>query len=352
MSEQPHKIKILSWGAIYESLIIAFVLTSFFGIRMFLSDDPNFSWQIGVTSFIFTFLVAFSITAVDHALVNWFQVKFPWQKDNVKRITIEFVITSITAAIIISIIYFIFLAFNNGVCIGGPLEVELMDHMAIAVMINLIMLGIAETTFMVKQWKESIVQQEKLKRENAESKYQALNNQVNPHFLFNSLNTLTSLIVQSQEQSLEFVHRFSAVYRYVLDTSDKTVVEVNEELQFIHSYLHLQEARHGNTLKTNIDIKSEDLTKLIPPLSMQLLIENALKHNEISNSHPIHLNIYTKDNYLIIENNFQPRKEKLNDTGKGLNNLKERYLYLAEEKPFFGIIDEKFIAKIPLLEDE
>jgi two-component system LytT family sensor kinase len=352
MSDQPQKIKIVSWGTVYESLIIAFVLTSFFGIRMYVAEDPNFSWQIGAISFIFTFSVAFSITAVDHLLVNWFQIKFPWQKDNVKRIAIEFIITSITSAIIITIIYFIFLAFNKGVCIGGPLEVELMDHIAIAVMINLIMLGIAETNFMVKQWKASIVQQEKLKRENAESKYQALNNQVNPHFLFNSLNTLTSLIVQSQEQSLEFVHRFSAVYRYVLDTSDKTVVEVNEEIQFIHSYLHLQEARHGDSLKTSINIKSEDLSKLIPPLSMQLLIENALKHNEISKSHPIHVNIFSEGKNLIVENNYQPRKEKLNDTGKGLKNLEERYAYLCEEKPFFGLKNEKFVAKIPLLEDE
>jgi two-component system LytT family sensor kinase len=352
MSDQPHKIKILSWGAVYESLLIAFALTTFFGIRMYISEDPGFSWQTGVTSFIFTFLVAFSITAVDHALVNWFQVKFPWQKDNVKRITIEFVLTSITAAIIISIIYLAFLALNKGVCVGGPMEVEIMDHIAIAVMINLIMLGIAETNFMVKQWKESIVQQEKLKRENAESKYQALNNQVNPHFLFNSLNTLTSLIVQSQKQSLEFVHRFSAVYRYVLDTTDKTVVDINEELQFIHSYLHLQEARHGDSLKTSIGIKSGDLNKLIPPLSMQLLIENAIKHNEISKSHPILIHIYTKENYLVIENNYQPRKEKLQDTGKGLKNLEERYAYLTEEKPFFGVKDNKFVAKIPLLEDE
>jgi two-component system LytT family sensor kinase len=352
MSDQPHKIKILSWGAVYESLLIAFALTTFFGIRMYISEDPGFSWQTGVTSFIFTFLVAFSITAVDHALVNWFQVKFPWQKDNVKRITIEFVLTSITAAIIISIIYLAFLALNKGVCVGGPMEVEIMDHIAIAVMINLIMLGIAETNFMVKQWKESIVQQEKLKRENAESKYQALNNQVNPHFLFNSLNTLTSLIVQSQKQSLEFVHRFSAVYRYVLDTTDKTVVDINEELQFIHSYLHLQEARYGDSLKTSIGIKSGDLNKLIPPLSMQLLIENAIKHNEISKSHPILIHIYTKENFLVIENNYQPRKEKLNDTGKGIKNLEERYAYLTEEKPFFGVKDNKFVAKIPLLEDE
>lgn len=352
MPDISQKPKIVSWQTIFESIIIAFALTSFFGIRMYISDDPNFSWQIGVISFVFTFLVALSITAVDHLLVNWFQVKFPWQKDNVKRITIEFVITSITSAIIITIIYFIFLFSYYGEVCAGPLEVELMDHIAIAIMINLIMLGIAETNFMVKQWKESIVQQEKLKRENAESKYQALNNQVNPHFLFNSLNTLTSLIVQSQKQSLEFVHRFSAVYRYVLDTSDKTVVEVKEELQFVQSYLYLQEARHGNNLKAFIDIQSEDLNKLIPPLSMQLLIENAIKHNEISNSHPIHLQIYTKDKSLFIENNYQPRKEKQNDTGRGLKNLEERYAYLCEEKPFFGIKGEKFIAKIPMLEDE
>lgn len=352
MPDITQKPKIISWRGVLESIAIAFILTSFFGIRMYISDDPNFSWQIGAISFIFTFSVAMSITATDHALVNWFQVKFPWQKDNVKRITIEFILTSITAAIIITIIYFIFLALNQNVCVGGLLEVELMDHIAIAVMVNLVMLGIAETNFMVKQWKESIVQQEKLKRENAESRYQALNNQVNPHFLFNSLNTLTSLIVQSQEQSLEFVHRFSAVYRYVLDTSDKTVVEVNEELQFIHAYLHLQEARHGDSLKTTIDIKSECLSKLIPPLSMQLLIENAIKHNEISNSHPIHIHIYTKDNYLIVENNYQPRKEKLNDTGRGLKNLEERYAYLSEEKTYFGVKDHKFVAKIPLLDDE
>ena len=352
MSRDSHHRKIISKTTILESAIIAFALTTFFGIRMVLADDPNFGWQIGLAAFIFTFTVALLITAQDHAFINWLQVKLPWQKDNVKRILIEFIVTSIGAAIIITVIFLAFLWLYGKQLKDAPLEANIWDHIGIAILINLVMLGINETDFLVRQWKKTIVQQEQLRREHAEAQYQALNNQVNPHFLFNSLNTLASIIPQSQEQSLEFVQRFSAVYRYVLDSGEKTVVDVAEEIHFIHSYIYLHQARHSHNLKVDMDIDASKLKKLIPPLSLQILIENALKHNEISDSNPLHIKIFNKNNHIHIENNYQPRKQQQPDSGIGLKNLKNRYSYLTTEEPQINVKGSKFIAVIPLIDED
>lgn len=352
MSQSQPIPKILSWQAVLESVIIAVVVTTFFGLRMFINDNPHFGWQIGLMSFTFTFTVAFLITIQDHLLVNWFQVKFPWQSDNVKRIAIEFIVTSVGAGIIITLVFLSFIALYGEPVKAGPLEVRILDHIGIAVMINLVMLGISETNFLVKQWKQSIVKAEKIKHEHAVSQYQALNNQVNPHFLFNNLNTLAALIPQSQKKSLEFISRFSEVYRYVLDAGEKTVIELSEELDFIHAYIFLQKARHGQNLQVNINIGAEDLQKLIPPLSLQILVENAFTHNEVSESKPLKVDIYSACEYLFVDNNYQPRNEGRKTPGYGLKNLENRYAFLTDKQTETGVSGRLFRAAIPLIRDE
>jgi LytS/YehU family sensor histidine kinase len=211
------------------------------------------------------------------------------------------------------------------------------------------MVGIEESRFLVNQWKESIIQQEKLNRQYAETQYKALNQQVNPHFLFNSLNTLASLIPHSPEQSLKFVHRFSDVYRYVLESGQKSLVTVSEELDFIKSYLFLNQLRHGEGLQSTIEIDNTYLNHFIPPLSLQILIENALKHNETSIANPLRIHVFNSDNTIVVKNNFNPRSNYERPSGFGIKNLQNRYRYLTETPISTKIENNNFVARIPVI---
>ncbi|MDA3866866.1 MAG: histidine kinase [Salinivirgaceae bacterium] len=343
------KDDLFSWHAAAISTSIASVLTFFFGLRMYLSSDPLFIWQTMVINFSFTFAVAYLITTVDYVLIYWFQEMYPWQKNNIKRISFELIVTSIAAALVMVFIFSVFHLLVQNPDPKTPAHISLIDNVGMAIMVNLVMVGIEESRFLVKQWKESILQQEKLKRQYAETQYHALNQQVNPHFLFNSLNTLASLIPHSPEQSLKFVHRFSDVYRYVLESGQQSLVTVAEELNFIKSYLFLNQLRHGEGLQTTIEIDNTCLNHFIPPLSLQILIENALKHNETSIANPLYLHIYDEGGIIVVKNNYKPRNNYERPSGFGIKNLQNRYQYLTETPISTKIENNNFVARIPVI---
>ncbi len=184
-----------------------------------------------------------------------------------------------------------------------------------------------------------------------ESKYAVLKNQVNPHFLFNSLNSLNSLIRISPEKAIEFVDKFSKIYRYVLDVNDKMVVELYEEVDFLQSYYFLQKIRFGVNLKIEVNIDAKKLNDFILPLSIQMLLENAIKHNEISMEKPLTISISADEDYLIISNNLQRKNVFEHSNGIGLANLKERYKHFTDAEPMFYYTDNSYIAKIPIIHE-
>ncbi len=190
-----------------------------------------------------------------------------------------------------------------------------------------------------------------LEKENIRAQFEALKNQVNPHFLFNSLSILASLIPKDAGKALEFVNEFSKIYRYVLDIKDQTAIELGEELKFVKSFIYLQKIRFGNNLNLNIQIDPCRMAGLILPLSVQMLIENAIKHNEISDIQPLAINITNNDKSLIIKNNLQPVIHDEFSSKTGLLNLKERYQFLSDLEPVFYIKKNEFIAELPFLDN-
>ncbi len=332
------------------SLGITLVLLLFFGIRFYLSGI-EWNFKTVLLSALFSFTVSLLIYSTSIFIINKLQKKYPWQKNNVKRIILEAITTSFAAAFIMSVYYLLVVAIAGQPETEDSILVQLFDHIIIAVVITLIIAGVSEVNFILDQWKESLLQTEKLKRQNIEFKYSALTQQVNPHFLFNSFNTLASLIPDAPDKAVEFVNRFSGIYRYVLEVKDKIVIVLNEEINFINSYIFLQQSRYGNNLKFNIKVEARHLQKLVIPLSVQLLVENAIKHNEISIEKPLHIKIFCEDNNLIVSNNYQPRNTQNDTTGTGLENLTQRYQLVTDEKPIFVLKNKKYIAKIPLIED-
>jgi sensor histidine kinase YesM len=192
----------------------------------------------------------------------------------------------------------------------------------------------------------------KLENENVIAQYETLKNQVNPHFLFNSLNSLSSLIRHDDKKAIKFIEEFSDIYRYVLDANDKTIVETEKEIAFVNSYVYLQTLRYGDNLRINYtDFRYIENTWVVP-LSVQILVENAIKHNEISSENPLQIEIYTENDFLIVSNkicrlNFEPASKRI-----GLQNLASRYALITDRKAEFGEENGIFKAIIPLIKME
>jgi hypothetical protein len=197
-------------------------------------------------------------------------------------------------------------------------------------------------------WKQSAIDAERLQKESVRAQYESLKNQVNPHFLFNSLNALTHLVYEDPDKAAKFIKQLSDVYRYVLDSRDKEVVSLGEELKFLDSYLFLQQIRFGDKLKVIIDLNGTATS--VAPLAVQMLIENAIKHNEISEAHPLSIKVYMEGNFIIVENNLQKRTVLEDKSpGLGLENIRKRYDFLSKDKVVVSGEGARFIVKLPLL---
>jgi two-component system, LytTR family, sensor kinase len=333
----------------------SFVIPGIYHLRALAIGDilPVYVYLVGV---LFTFVVTILITFVNMILLGrYFDKILPWQniptKIN-KRLILESFITSVSAAMIITLVAFaldqIFPLMNQGL---NKAQMYF-DNILISLIVNLIALSLIEGNSIYLMWKESLLHTEALKRENVENQFAVLKNQVNPHFLFNSLNVLSSLVAQAPEKAQEFIMEFSRVYRYIFDVEDESVIEVSKELDFAVSFISLHQKRHGDRLKYSVNVSADKLTKFLPVLSLEILVENAIKHNEISDLHPLMIRIYDEDNALVVRNNYQPRKDKPESYGIGLRNLKERYGYLSDKVPVFMRKDDEYIASLPFLDIE
>jgi LytS/YehU family sensor histidine kinase len=210
--------------------------------------------------------------------------------------------------------------------------------------------SIAERT---KELTEANTQLLKVQKENLQSQFEVLKQQVNPHFLFNSLNVLTSLIKVDPDLAESFTERLSKVYRYVLENKEKDLVSLHTELEFLKAYLFLLEIRFMKKIfiTTRIDNAYHDY--LILPIAIQLIIENAIKHNTFSKAQPLRIEIFVDEKqYLNIVNNLNLRETKFVSTGVGLENITRRYSLVSDQRPEFVKTTTHFIAKLPLLKPE
>lgn len=201
------------------------------------------------------------------------------------------------------------------------------------------------------QWKQSAVNAERYQKESMTATYESLKNQVNPHFLFNSLNALTNLVYEDQDKAVKFIKQLSEVYRYVLDTREKELVTLQEELAFVQSYLFLQQIRFGSNLKVSMNL--DKAQGKVAPLALQILLENAIKHNVISVDNPLSIEVYEENGFICVSNNLQ-LKSKVSEegTGLGLENIKSRYKFLTNKEVIVSDAEEKFLVRLPLIELE
>lgn len=190
---------------------------------------------------------------------------------------------------------------------------------------------------------------ETLQKVNAETTFEVLKRQVNPHFLFNSLNTLNAMIDSNSEAAKAFINNMSHVYRHVLNCADKPVVTLAEEMEFAMAYTNMLQERHIGSLHVTVNVSNQHMADFIPPMSLQILLENAVKHNVVSVRQPLEVIIETKNNYLIVNNRIQEKKVKPPSTGTGLYNLNRRYIYLCKKEIDISRSGSHFTVSLPLL---
>lgn len=196
---------------------------------------------------------------------------------------------------------------------------------------------------------ESKVKEQKIIAGNASAKFETLKNQIDPHFLFNSLNVLSSLIEENPENAQRFTTALSKVYRYVLEQKDKDLVPIEEELAFAKTYMNLLQMRFENSLTFEISIENIDAEAKVVPLSLQLLLENAVKHNIISEQKPLHIKIYIENDALVIQNNFQKKAVLQDGQGVGIQNIISRYEIITDRKVSIEQNENTFTVKLPIL---
>jgi LytS/YehU family sensor histidine kinase len=305
-----------------------------------------------------------------------------WFKTPLKRMFIGLGLMIVYSSVIVSIITFVFyiLVFNQE--IDDSFFAQVRQTAFFSIIVSMIIMSFFTARGFLIAWRQTAINAEKIQREHISSQYEALKNQVNPHFLFNSLNALSSLVYDNPEKAIDFINRLSEVYRYVLDSKDKEVVSLSEELTFIKSYMFLLETRFENNLIAEINIDEE--TGHVPPMAIQMLIENAVKHNEISDEHPLRISVFHKDQYIYVQNNIHLKDERSNTLptshgrggptvkkmsgghlqggasmkrgfsentpGIGLENIKSRYSVLSDLPVKIEQSEKSFSVGLPFLQ--
>lgn len=294
------------------------------------------------------------VLGAGNGLINDFlNKKFPWSEATTKRAVIS--IVSILSANII-LVYFCnymnFVVFQKAATteeyFTGKYNYINWFTINIALLISAFLHAKGFMEELKKTSKKEVVEQ-KLIAKSANAQFESLKNQLDPHFLFNSLNVLSSLIDENPRQAQKFTASMSKIYRYVLEQKDKELVTVEDELEFAKTYCELLKTRFEDSVDFIFDVKKEDYRRFVVPLSLQLLLENCIKHNFATSSKPLIIKIYSENDTLCIENNLQVREQIKESSGIGLANIVQRYALLTKKNVFIEKSDDYFKVKLPVL---
>lgn len=282
-------------------------------------------------------------------IVLYFRKKFPSFQDTKKRI-----FRQVVALLVFAFIIGFFL--DQFVCQplcqyfpqlkGMPLESILIGDILL-----LAWVAIYESIYFYYQLRNSLLAQEKAKQDHIRSQLEGLRSQVNPHFLFNSLNTLMNIVSEDQNLALRFLKKMSKVYRYMLEIREESIIPLKGELDFITSYIFLIEERFRGNLEVEIDIPTDYLQHQIVPLSLQILFENAIKHNIISAKKPLRVRVFIDEQgKLVVQNNLQRKSQVMDSTKVGLENICSRYKLITEDRVKIEETEHYFQVALPLIE--
>jgi two-component system LytT family sensor kinase len=218
-----------------------------------------------------------------------------------------------------------------------------------ALLVSALVIATYEVLSFYLQLQNAVAEKVELERRNVESQLESLRNQVNPHFLFNSLNTLVYLIPEEPEKAVRFVQQLSKVYRYVLESREARIIPLQDELDFLHSYIFLLKERFGDNLQVRLHDLNSHAGGGIVPLTLQMLFENAIKHNVLSTEKPLTIEVFAQNDRLVVRNNLQKKNQVLDSTGVGLENIRARYRMLTDREVDVIVSREYFTVLLPTI---
>lgn len=331
------------------------ILTFFIGcivfvIGNFLSDGFDFeSVNDFLINFAFYQLYAYVLGYSNMYFFDYMERR-QWKKnDTIKRI----VIGVVGSTIITLIGLFVLRASTSVLYLGRTFEAFLANekpqYYKFGLWITLAIVAVFHLVYFYNKYQQNKIKEQKVIAGTASAKFDALKNQLDPHFLFNSLNVLTSLIEENPDSAQKFTTSLSKVYRYVLEQKNKELVTVDEELQFAKTYMSLLKMRFEDSIVFSMPDKASNPESKVVPLSLQLLLENAVKHNMVTSSKPLHIKIYENQNNLVVENNLQPKQIVKKSSGVGLSNIMQRYDLLTNRKVNISKQANRFAVAIPML---
>lgn len=331
----------LCWVSLATSMFFFFVFTDEKTLE-------NFMLTIAISS-----MYSFVLGAGNGLINDFLNKKFPWSEATTKRAVIS--IISILLANIV-LVYFCnymnFVVFQKAATteeyFTGKYNYINWFTINIALLISAFLHAKGFMEELKKTSKKEVVEQ-KLIAKSANAQFESLKNQLDPHFLFNSLNVLSSLIDENPRQAQKFTASMSKIYRYVLEQKDKELVTVEDELEFAKTYCELLKTRFEDSVDFVFDVKKEDYRRFVVPLSLQLLLENCIKHNFATSSKPLIIKIYSENDNLCIENNLQVREQIKESSGIGLANIVQRYALLTKKNVFIEKSEDYFKVKLPVL---
>lgn len=273
-----------------------------------------------------------------------------WKKES----TLKRIVIGVIGTTIITLIGLFFLrAFTSVIYSGNTFEAflanEKLKYYQFGLWVTLTIVAVFHVIYFYNRYQQNRIKEQKVIAGTASAKFDALKNQLDPHFLFNSLNVLTSLIEENPDSAQKFTTSLSKVYRYVLEQKNKELVTVDEELEFAKTYMSLLKMRFEDSIIFEIPEKAINPESKVVPLSLQLLLENAVKHNMVTSSKPLHIKIYEEGDSLIVENNLQPKQIVKKSSGVGLSNIMQRYDLLTTKKININNQANRFAVAIPML---
>ncbi|RRB06902.1 sensor histidine kinase [Larkinella rosea] len=315
---------------------------NWFGPRLF-SD-----WRIAVVSTTLAYAVCALLLLVQQNLLGIIMKRFPEIRQTLTRILLELLLFTGTIGLTTSSL---FLAFRT---------IPFFEFSAIYYMPStnfwlaacsiLLFIGFYECYYTITKWNENSIQAEVYKREVLLNQLDVLKNQINPHFLFNSLNALSSLISEEPRLAEKYVDEMARVYRYLLQTNENNLTTLEKEVDFIKSYYHLLKMRYQAGVSLDIAVSEHDYPRQLPPLTLQLLVENAVKHNRVQANKPLHIQIgMTPDGWLQVRNNLQAKNIRVLSNKVGLSNINAKYRLLGEPEPIVSDQGGFFTVTLPLL---
>ena len=335
------------WQNIVKITLITGVLVFLIGMFLF-GDGLQMPMQKTFKIFGIYLLYAFVMSLVNGYFFNYIRKAFPWEISSKKQLVYGFI-----GSLVLSTLVLVFLKYFIEVVIYNQDPSNFLKgsktYFFFGISITIIIVLMFYVFYFYKSVAQQKVNESQIVAKTEIAKFESLKSQIDPHFLFNSLNVLTSLISEDPKRAEKFTTKLSKVYRYVLEQKSKDLIPLQEELEFAKTYMELLKMRFEDSVDFNITDKFSNDNYKIVPLSLQLLLENAVKHNVINNEDPLQIKIYEENGYLVVSNNLNEKTSLSKGTKLGLSNIRDRYSLITKKLVDIKQTKSEFIVKLPLL---